>query len=77
VRRLVLLCVALAGCATGADNQCATGAAYEDGRSDAMFGRRPGFETYAQRCARDASAAADYAAGWSIGYSETSFRQPN
>ena len=72
--RFVLLCVALAGCATVQDNPCT---AYDAGRSDAMFGRRPSFETYAQRCSRDASAASDYAAGWSIGYSETSFRQPN
>ena len=75
--RFLLLCLALAGCATGADNQCAAGGPYEAGRSDAMFGRRPGFEAYAQRCPRDAAAAADYQLGWAIGYSETSFRQPN
>jgi hypothetical protein len=66
--RCLLLCLALAGCATGADNpSCAAGGSYEAGRSDAMFGRRP---------ACDASAA-DYQLGWAIGYSETSFRQPN
>lgn len=60
----LLLFLLLAGCATAQDNRCS---AYEAGRNDAMFGLRP---------ACDASAA-DYYAGWSIGYSETSFRQPN
>jgi len=32
-----------------------------------MFGKRPACD----------QSAADYYAGWSIGYSETSFRQPN
>ncbi len=74
MRSLILLSVVLAGCATVQDNPCA---AYDAGRSDAMFGRQPNFNAYTQRCSRDASAASDYAAGWSIGYSETSFRQPN
>lgn len=65
MRVLLLLClVAVAGCASSPGNQCSS---YEAGRNDAMFGRRP---------ACDASAG-DYYAGWSIGYSETSFRQPN
>ncbi len=74
MRNLVLLCIALAGCATAQD-QCATGA-YEAGRNDARFGRQPNELAYAGACAAQASAA-DYMAGWRIGYSETSFRQPN
>ena len=74
--RFILLCL-VAGCASSPDNQCSAGGPYEAGRSDAMFGRRTAFETYAQHCPRDAAAAADYQLGWAIGYSETSFRQPN
>jgi hypothetical protein len=77
MRYLILFSLLAAGCAAIQDNPCAAGGSYEAGRGDAMFGKPPSFDAYAQRCSRDAVASADYMAGWRIGYSETSFRQPN
>ena len=70
--RLLLFLLVLSGCAATPEGQCT---AYDAGRADAQFGRRPAFDAYARRCAGQSEA--DYLAGWSIGYSETSFRQPN
>lgn len=73
MRYLLFFSLLAAGCAAVPDNPC--GAAYEAGRADAQFGRRAAFDTYARRCSGQSEA--DYLAGWRIGYSETSFRQPN
>lgn len=74
MRYLALCCSLLAGCAAVQGSPCAS--AYEAGRTDAQFGRRPAYDAYARACPGQASEG-DYLAGWSIGYSETSFRQPN
>jgi hypothetical protein len=72
MRYLLLLSLLAAGCAAVQDSPCA---AYEAGRADAQFGGRAAFDAYARRC--PGQSEADYMAGWRIGSSETSFRQPN
>ena len=75
--RWIMACVVLSGCAAMSDNDCRTANWYEVGRSDARMGNRPGFALQAARCPGGQPAEQDYLAGWAIGYSETSFRQPN
>jgi len=79
MRWLVLAGVLVAGCAAIPESECRTSNWYEVGRNDARLGNRPKAELYAAQCARYQvqPAERDYLAGWAIGYSETSFRQPN
>ena len=75
--RWILACAVLSGCAAMSDNECRTANWYEAGRNDARLGNRPSFGTHAARCAGQQPSEQEYLAGWAIGYSETSFRQPN
>jgi hypothetical protein len=75
--RWILACVVLSGCAAMSDNECGTANGYEVGRNDARLGNRPSFGMHAARCPREQPSEQEYLAGWAIGYSETSFRQPN
>jgi len=65
----------LNGCAAMSDNDCRNW--YEVGRNDARFGNRPNSSMHASRCTGAQPSEQEYLAGWAIGYSETSFRQPN
>jgi hypothetical protein len=71
--RAVFLALLASGCASVQGTSC--GDSYEAGRADAMFGRQANVDAYARACPQ--ASAADYLAGWRIGASETSFRQPN
>lgn len=79
MRCWILAGLLVTGCAAVSESECRTSNWYELGRSDARFGKRPGIERYEQACSRYQvqPPAADYLAGWAIGYSETGFRQPN
>ena len=59
------------------DSDCRSANWYEVGRNDARLGNRPNFAQVAASCPRQQPSEQDYLAGWAIGYSETSFRQPN
>ena len=78
MRHLAIACLLLGGCAA-AESDCRTGDWYALGERDATLGRRPQIDRYAEQCPRYGVqvAESDYLAGWSIGYSKTSFRQPN
>ena len=69
----LLFLVLIGGCASVQGGSC--GDPYEVGRAEAMFGRQASADAYARACPQ--ASAADYLAGWRIGASETSFRQPN
>jgi hypothetical protein len=79
MRTLLVGCLVLCGCASTAESDCRAGDWYALGERDATMGQRPQIERYAAQCARYQvqPAERDYMAGWSIGYSKTSFRQPN
>jgi hypothetical protein len=79
MRYTMLGCLVLCGCAATAESDCRTSDWYALGERDATFGQRPLIERYADQCARYGvrPAESDYLAGWAIGYSKTSFRQPN
>ncbi len=78
MRSLALACLFIGGCAT-AESDCRTSDWYALGERDATLGQRPLIERYADQCTRFGvrPAESDYLAGWAIGYSKTSFRQPN
>ena len=69
----LLFLVLIGGCASVQGGSC--GDPYEAGRAEATFGRQASADAYARACPQ--ASAADYLAGWRIGASETSFRQPN
>ncbi len=78
MRPLAIACLLLGGCASAASD-CRTGDWYALGERDATMGQRPLIERYGEQCARYGvrPPESDYLAGWSTGYSKTSFRQPN
>ena len=78
MRSLALACLLIGGCAA-AESDCRTGDWYALGERDATFGQRPLIERYTEQCARLGvrPAESEYLAGWALGYSRTSFRQPN
>ena len=77
--RAIAACLLLSGCAAMSESECRTGDWYALGERDATLGQRPLIERYADQCTRYGvrPAESDYLAGWAIGYSKTSFRQPN
>ena len=77
MRWVIMACVLTAGCAAMPESECRAANWYEVGRNDARLGNRPNFGMHAARCTGAQPSEQDYLAGWSIGYSETSFRQPN
>ena len=78
MRSLALACPLLGGCVS-AESDCRTSDWYALGERDPTMGQRPLIERYAEQCARYGvqPTESDYLAGWAIGYSKTSFRQPN
>jgi hypothetical protein len=79
MRFLVLTCLLIGGCAGVAESDCRTSDWYALGERDATLGQRPLIERYTEQCVRYGArpTPGDYLAGWAIGYSKTSFRQPN
>jgi hypothetical protein len=77
--RWLALCLLLLGGCMSAESDCRTSDWYALGERDATMGQRPLIERYAEQCTRFGvrPAEGDYLAGWAIGYSKTSFRQPN
>ena len=77
--RAIAACLLLAGCAAMSESECRSGNWYALGERDATMGQRPLIERYGEQCARYGvrPMEGDYLAGWAIGYSKTSFRQPN
>jgi hypothetical protein len=78
MRSLALACLLIGGCAA-AESDCRTGDWYALGERDATLGQRPQIERYNEQCPRYGvrPTESEYLAGWAIGYSKTSFRQPN
>ena len=72
MRYIVLVCIALAGCAAMTENECRTANWAELGERDGITGNRPRIDTYAYQCARYNLRAAekDYLDGWWVGNAE-------
>ena len=76
--RIVLLgCLLIAGCSTAVtESDCRTESWYALGERDALAGRQPQIDRYAEDCGHYAvkPRESDYMAGWQLGYSEYQLR---
>jgi hypothetical protein len=79
MRFVAVACCLIAGCTTMSETACRGSNWYEVGENDARMGRQPQLELYARQCSpyQIQPSGQDYLAGWSIGTSKASFRQPN
>ena len=77
MRIALLFSLLIAGCATVvSEKECRTSDWYTLGESDALAGRQPQIERYADGCGQYAvkPQESDYMAGWQLGYSEWQLR---
>ena len=72
MRRILLLCIALTGCAAMSESDCRSASWAQLGERDGLYGNRPRIDTYAYQCGRHGVNAAekDYLDGWWIGNAE-------